>query len=325
MNISVRAAVVAGWMIGIIGIWPAPSVRAQDYPSKAVIFVVPTAPGGGVDFLARLYAEELGKRWKYKPVVDNRAGAGGLIGAQAVARAPADGHTLLVTPDAVLAQPLFRKAQVDPEKDLTPIALVASTAQVCFSHPESPAKSWGAMLSYAKANPGKLTFVDYPATTNNLYMQRLLRLAGIEGQLVPYNGQTAGIQAVLSNQVNVFCATPSGVPALAKAGKVTLLAVTGHERNPAFPDAPTVKSLGLNFEWNPGFGFLAPGATPKEIIGKLQSDIAEILVLPDVQTRIRGIGFDPETRAPKETAAMLAASTRQFAEMAREFGIKPQD
>lgn len=297
---------------------------AQEYPARSVSIIVPAAPGGGIDFMARVYASEFSKRWKHPAVVDNKPGATGLVGAEAAARAQPDGHTLFMTTDSTMTQSIFRQTQFDAERDLIPVAIVASTAQVCYVNSQLGVKSWPQLVAHVKANPGKLNYVEYPSTTNELYHRRLWQLTGMNIVAVPFNGQAAGVQAVLGNTVQLFCGTPSGLPALEKAGKIVVLAVTGREPNPVFPGAPTLRSLGLDYEWTLWFGLMAPAGLPPAILAKIQTDIAEIQRSPEVQATIGKIGLDPETRGPKETAAVITATGRQFKELARSFGIKPQ-
>jgi tripartite-type tricarboxylate transporter receptor subunit TctC len=163
MKINERFAVACA--IGSLCLTIPPAVTAQQFPAKPLSIVVNTAPGGSVDFLARIYANELGKRWNQTVVVENKPGVGGLLGAQITMRAAPDGHNLLLTPVAVLAAPLFQKVQLDAEKDFAAITQVASSPQVCITSPESPGRTWAQMLAYAKANPGKMNMVPYLGTS----------------------------------------------------------------------------------------------------------------------------------------------------------------
>lgn len=297
---------------------------AQDYPSRQVTMVVPTAPGGSIDLFGRLYASELAKRWKQPVVVENRPGATGQIGAEAVARAQPDGYTLLMTTDATMTQSVFKAIPFDAERDLMPLAIVASTAQICYTPPQTGFKTWQQLVAHAKANPGKLNYVEYPGTTNELYHLRLWKLTGIELTAVPYNAQAAGVQAILTNTAQLFCSTPTGIGEHAKAGRVVLLAVTSREPNAAFPGVPTIRSTGLDYEWRLWFGMMAPAGTPAAIVARIQRDVADVQASSEVQATVAKVGLDPETRSPKETAAIISATGRQFKELAREFGIKPK-
>ncbi len=298
--------------------------QAGDYPSRPVSIIVPGPPGGGIDFFARLYVGELSKRWKVAPIVEYRSGASGMVGAEAAARAKPDGYTLLMTSDQTMTQALFRKIQWDPERDLVPIAIVATTAMVCFTNPALGPKTWQELVAMAKANPGKLNYVDYPQTTNSLHLMRLFKTAGVRITPVPFNGTIPGMQAVMTNSVQMFCSTPSGIVEQAKAGKLVVLATTGREANPAFPGSRSLRGLGVDFEWTLWFGMMAPAGTPPAIIAKIQADAGEILALPDVQAGIRKFGLEPETRPPSETAVAMSAGARQFRELAREFNIVPE-
>ena len=297
--------------------------QATDYPAKPVSVVVPGPPGGGIDFFARIFATEMGKRWKIAPIVDYRNGAAGLVGAEVVAKAKPDGYTLLMTSDQTMTQAIFRKISFDPERDLVPIAIVASTAMVCVTHPDV-AKNWAEFVAKAKANPGALNYVDYPQTTNALNHLRLWKAAGIRMTSVPYNGQAPGLQAVLSGTAQLFCATPVGSAELARTGKLVGLATTGREQMNALPNVRTLRAQGLDYEWTLWFGMLAPTGTPAAIIAKVQADLGDALSKPDVQEGIRKFGFEPELRTPVESAAAMTAGAKVYRDLAREFNVKQE-
>jgi tripartite-type tricarboxylate transporter receptor subunit TctC len=316
---ALGALCVAGWAAA--GAVPA---GAQEYPSKTVSIIVPAPAGGGIDFIARLYAGELNKRWKQPVIVDNRPGAAGFVGAEATARAPADGYTLLMTTDSTMTQSIFRKVQFDGTRDLAPIAMTMVSPQVCFTNNETGFKTWQDLVAHAKANPGKLNYVDYPATTVHLYMRRLQKLSGISMTPVPYNGEAPGIQSILGNSTQLFCTVLGRINELVKAGKVTALGVTSREPVAALPAVPTFRSMGIDFEWPLWFGLMVPSGVPREVLAKLQADVAEIQKMPEVLGRVSATGLLPETRPPAASAAEMTATGRQFKDMAKEFGIQPE-
>ncbi len=316
---ALGALCVAGWAAA--GAVPA---GAQDYPSKTVSIIVPAPAGGGIDFIARLYASELNKRWKQPVIVDNRPGAAGFVGAEATARAPADGYALLMTTDSAVTQSLFRKVQFDGMRDLVPVAMTMVSPQVCFTNTETGFRTWQDLVGYAKANPGKLNYVDYPATSVHLNMRRLQKLSGITMTPVPFNGEAPGIQATLGNSTQLFCTVLGRVNELVKAGKVTALGVTSRETVAALPAVPTFRSMGMDFEWLLWFGLMAPSGIPREVLAKLQADVAEIQKMPEVLGKVSAIGLLPETRSPAVSAAEMTATGRQFKDMAKEFGIQPE-
>ena len=300
------------------------SVGAQEYPARNVTLVVPGNPGGGIDFIGRVYAAEFSKRWKFPAIVENRSGASGQIGAAYAGAAVPDGYTLVMHTDSALAYYLFIKGGFNGDRDLTPIAITMSSAQICVVGTQAPAKTWPALLAYAKANPGKLNIADYPATTNHLEMLRLWNLAGAKVTLVPYNAQAPIVRGTLSNEITGGCITPGGLFEHVKAGKMHAVAVTGRERMAAFPEVPTMKEMGLDFEWTLAFALFAPAGTPKDIITRLQGDVAEIQKQPEVQARIAKLGYDPENRPPAETAELVRRASRDFRETARTAGIQPE-
>lgn len=314
------AAVLALVCTGLI---PA-ATHAQEYPSRNVTIVVPATPGGGLDFAARLFAGELSKGWKYPIVIDNRPGAAGLVATEVVARAQPDGYTLLVhNPDQVLAYPIFLKLQFDPEKDLTPVSYVFGGPRVCVTNNDSPAKNWADFVKYAKANPGKLNMVDYPKISNHLEFLRLMQMARIELTLIPYNGEAAGSKALIANDVQLFCASPS-IASQVRAGRLIALAVTSPERTPTLPDTPTFKSLGLDFEQSSPIGFFVPGGTPKDIIEKLAAGFGKAAKLPEIAAKVEAIGFQVEYYSHAESVARVAASGAKYKKIARDFNIKQE-
>lgn len=297
---------------------------AQSFPSKVVTIIANTPPAGGTDLIARIYANELAKRWGSSVVVDNRPGATGLLGAEVVVRAPADGHTLLMTPDSVMAQPLFRKMQFDAARDLVAIGVAMKSPQLCFTNTMTGFKTWQDLVSYARANPGKLNYVDYPGVANHLYLRKMMKLSGITTTPVPYNGEAPGIQAVLAGTTQLFCTVFGTINQHVQAGKAIALAVTSPEPVSAFPGVPTMRSLGMDFEWSLAFVLMAPAALPRELLARLQGDMAAVQNVPEVQARISATGLIPETRAPQVTAAEWGSGAQKARDMAREFNVQPE-
>ncbi len=304
---------------------PSP-VLAQAYPGKPVRIVVPYSAGGGTDIVARAVGQRLADAWGQPVIVDNRAGASGMIGAEAVARAPADGTMLLMAtpPEVAVNQHLFSKVSYNPERDFAPITLVAVTPLVIVAYPGVPARNIQELVALAKAKPGALGFAT-PGTgsTQHLSAEMLMAAAGIQLVHIPYKGAGQSIPDVIGGQV------PLGIYGLltirqhAKAGRMRVLAVTTLKRSSAAPELPTLAESGFpGFDTSLWFGLLAPAATPKDIIGKIHSDTVRALKLPDVQERIASQGADIVGSSPDEFAAFIAAESAKYARIIKQAGVK---
>ncbi len=299
---------------------------AQAYPTKPVRIIVPYSAGGGTDIVARAVGQKLADAWGQPVIVDNRAGASGMIGAEAVARAPADGTMLLMAtpPEVAVNQHLFSKVSYNPERDFAPITLVAVTPLVIVAYPGVPARNIQELVALAKAKPGALGFAT-PGTgsTQHLSAEMLMAAAGIQLVHIPYKGAGQSIPDVIGGQV------PLGIYGLltirqhAKTGRMRVLAVTTLKRSSAAPELPTLAESGFpGFDTSLWFGLLAPAATPKDIIGKIHSDTVRALKLPDVQERIASQGADIVGSSPDEFAAFIAAESAKYALIIKQAGVK---
>ena len=304
----------------------APLWAQATYPSKPIRMIVPFPPGGLTDFLARLTAQKLSEALGQQVLVENRTGASGMIGADAVAKAPADGYTLLVASPAEIAvnHYLYAKVPYNPERDFAPITLLGVTPLVIAAHPSVPAKNIRELVALAKARPGELGFAS-PGTgsTQHLTGEMLMSAAGIRLVHVPYKGAGQSIPDVLGGQL------PLGVYGLltifqhAKAGKIRILAVTTPKRSPVAPDYPTLAESGFpGFDTSLWNGLLAPTATPKDILGKLHAEVVRVLKMPDVVERIASQGAAPVGNSPAEFAAFIASESEKYSRIIKQAGVK---
>jgi len=304
---------------------PSP-VLAQAYPGKPVRIVVPYSAGGGTDIVARAVGQKLADAWGQPVIVDNRAGASGMIGAEAMARAPADGTMLLMAtpPEVAVNQHLFSKVSYNPERDFAPITLVAVTPLVIVAYPGVPARNIQELVALARAKPGALGFAT-PGTgsTQHLSGEMLMAAAGIQLVHIPYKGAGQSIPDVIGGQVPLGIYGLLTISQHAKAGRMRVLAVTTLKRSSAAPELPTLAESGFpGFDTSLWFGLLAPAATPKDIIGKIHSDTARALKLPDVQERIASQGADIVGSSPDEFAAFIAAESAKYALIIKQAGVK---
>ena len=326
MRPSVRTAVASLSALGLI-LPAAPAAWAQaSYPSKPIRMIVAFPPGGLTDFLARLTAQKLTDAFGQQVVVENRTGASGIIGADLVAKAPADGYTLLMASPAEIAvnHYLYAKVPYNPERDFAPITLVGVTPLVIAAHPSVPAKNIKELIALAKARPGEMGYAS-PGTgsTQHLTGELLMSSANIRLVHVPYKGAGQSIPDVLGGQL------PLGVYGLltifqhAKAGKIRILAVTTAKRSLVAPEYPTMVESGFpGFDTSLWIGLMAPAATPKEIVAKLHGEVTRILKLPDVVERIASQGADPVGNSPAEFAAFITAESAKYARIIKQAGVK---
>ena len=299
---------------------------AQSYPARPVRIVVPYSASGGTDIVARAVGQKLNDKWGQSVIVDNRVGASGMIGAEMVAKSPADGYTLLMASPAEIAvnHHLYAKVPYNPERDFAPITLVAVTPLVVAVYPGVPAKNVQELIALAKTKPGTMGFAT-PGTgsTQHLTGEMLMMSAGIKLVHVPYKGAGQSIPDVIGGQVPVGIYGVLTISQQAKAGRLRVLAVTTLKRSSSAPDWPTLAESGFpGFDTSLWFGLLAPAATPKEIVSKIHDDVVGVLKLPDVQERIASQGGDIVGNTPAEFAAFIAAESAKYARVIKQAGVK---
>ena len=304
----------------------APLASAQDYPRKAVRVIAPFAPGGATDLLARLVSQKLSERWGQSVIVDNRTGAGGHIGAELAARSPPDGYTLLVAgaPHAIGVS-LYRKLNYDLAKDLAPISNLATYPSAIVVHPSLPVKSVKDLVGLAKSRPGQLNFGSAGSgSPNHLALELFKTMAQVSMTHVPYKGGSGQmIGDLLAGQVQLASmGLPPAMPHI-KAGKLRVIAVTGAKRSPLLPDAPTVAEGGLpGFEVTSWYAMFGPAGMPREVIGKLNADIAALLAAPDVRERLASSGAEPAPTSPEDLARLVREEIAKWARVVAESGAR---
>ena len=300
---------------------------SQSFPSRPVRFVVPFSPGGSVDTLARTFSPKLADALGQQIVVDNRAGGNGDIGMLIVARAPADGHTIVLgyIANIAIAPSLQSKMPYDPVKDFAPITQPASSPNVLTAHPSVPAKSLKELIALAKASPGKLSFASTGvASVGHLTGELINNLAGIKITHVPYKGSGQAVTDILGGHVNIMYSGFSSTLAHIKAGKLRALAVTGAKRSPALAEVPTISEQGFpGVEATAWYGVLAPAGTPKPVIARLHGDFVKILKQPDVAQRLDGLGFEIVGSTPEQFGAYIRSETRKWAKVVKASGARP--
>jgi tripartite-type tricarboxylate transporter receptor subunit TctC len=299
---------------------------AQGYPAKPVRIVNPFAPGGATDQLARLMAQKLTENWGQSVVVENRPGASGAIGLEAVAKSPADGYTLAIaTQTTHAANPaLYSKLPYDPVRDFAPLTLAGSTPLALMVQPALPVADVKSLVAYLKANPGKLTYASGGnGTSQHLSTELFKTMTGTFIVHIPYKGAGPALVDFLGGQTNImFDNLPTALPHV-KAGKVRALAVSSAKRSPLAPDLPTLAESGLaGFDLATWFAFFAPAATPKEITAKIAADMQRVLAQPDVKERLLAVGVDVVGSTPEELARFQRAEMEKWARIVKDSGAK---
>ena len=299
---------------------------AQDYPNKPIRVIVPYPAGGPTDVLARLVGQKAGEAMGQAVVVDNRGGAGGVIGTDAVAKAAADGYTLGLANNATHAtnSSLYPTLPYDAVKDFAPIALVATVTHVLVTHPSLGFKSVADLVAYAKANPGKLNIASTGnGSASHLAAELFKSRAAIDMVHVPYRGAAPAVNDLLGNQVQVMIATLPTVLQHIQAGTLTALAVAGMERWPALPNLPTIDQSGMpGFNADAWFGFVAPAKTPPAVIAKLNAEIAKVMAQADVKEKLFQLGFLATTSTPEVFGTFIRDETVKWAEVVKISGAK---
>jgi tripartite-type tricarboxylate transporter receptor subunit TctC len=301
------------------------TAQAQDYPSRPVRVVVPFSPGGAVDGPMRVIAQELSKRLGQQVIVDNKPGAGATIGAEAVAKAPPDGYTLLLASQTnAISATLYPKLAYDPVEDFAPISLIGREPGVLVVHPSLPVKTFQEFVAYVRERPGQ---VDYASSGNgsgqHLFTALLASMTGMKMNHVPYRGSGQATADLLGGQVQAAIPGTAGMVGHIKSGKLRALAVTGAKRSPQLPNVPTVIESGVaGYEAYVWMGLLAPKGTPVPIIAKLHRELLASLATSEVKTYMASAGIEIVGSSPAEFGAFFRAEKELWAKVILETGAK---
>ena len=297
------------------------SAWAQAWPAKPISLIVPFPAGGTTDVLARALGQELAKSLGQPVIVENKPGAGATVGADYVAKAKADGYTLLMgAVHHTIATSVYKKLAYDFEKSLAPITTVALVPNVLVVNPQLPAKTVAELLALAKAQPGKLTYgSNGTGTGQHLIGAQLEGMAGVQLLHVPYKGSGPLTTDLLGGQINMSFDTITPVLPHIQGGKLRALAVTTAKRSAALPDVPTLDEAGLKgFDMGTWFGMLAPAGTPKDVLARLNADMVKIIHSPEFRKKMGDIGADPIGDTPEQMARLIRDDTARFAKLVQE-------
>lgn len=299
---------------------------AQGYPSKPIRLIVPFPPGGGTDAVSRMVAQELGKQTGWTIVVENKAGAGGMIGLQEAARAKNDGYDIVMgqVDNMIIAPAVQKTGTLDPVKELTPVIQVASSPFLFMAATDSKYKKLGEWVADAKANPGKITYGTAGYGTFTHLAVELLQVAGnFKAVQVPYKGASPAITDLLGGHIPMAALSiASGMPHI-QGGKVRGLAVTSAARSPALPDVPTVAESGFpGFEANGWLGILVPNGTPPDVIAKLNAEIGKVMQSAEMKKQLLAQGVEARTSTPEQFGAFIKSEQAKWGKIIADAGIK---
>jgi tripartite-type tricarboxylate transporter receptor subunit TctC len=300
--------------------------RAQAYPSGQVRVIAPFAPGGISDILARLIGQWLSERLGQPFIVENRPGAAGNIGTEAVVRAPADGYTLLVVGGwSAINATLYAKLSFNFIRDITPVASISRGPNVMVVHPSFPAKTVPEFIAYAKANPGRISMASVGnGSPPHICGELFKMMAGVDMVHVPYRGGGPALTDLLGGQVQVYFATTASSVEYIRAGRLRALAVTTATRSDALPDTPTMSEFIPGYEASGFYGLAAPKNTPAEIVDKLNNEINAGLADPKIKARLADLGDTPLVGSPTDFGKLIAEETEKWAKVIEATGIKSE-
>jgi tripartite-type tricarboxylate transporter receptor subunit TctC len=317
------AAGVTGLAIGMMLVCV--DCVAQTFPARAIRVIVPFAPGGGTDILIRTVSPKLSEALGQQLVIDNRAGGGSTIGSELAAKAPPDGYTLLMVDTSFTTNPsLYSKLPYDPARDFAPVSLMAAAPVILIVHPSVPVKTVKEFVALAKSKPGQLNFASGgPGSSTHLGGELLKLVAGIDLVHIPYKGTGPAVADVLGGQVVMMFAGISSVKQYVAVGRLRAIAVTGQKRSPAMPEVPTFIESGLRgVDSGTYWGCLAPAATPKDIVNKLSTTIANVLKMGDIEKRLSDLGFDAIGGTPDQFATIIRSETEKWARVIKSAHVK---
>jgi len=297
-----------------------PARTDEAFPNRPVRFLIPFAAAGSNDVVARILAHQLTDIWKQQVVADNRAGANGIIGIDMVAKAPADGYTLLIASTTFTMNPSLYKLPFDPVKDFAPVTLIAEGPLMLCSHPGFAARDVGQLIALAKAKPGQLQYASSGlGGIAHLAGVLLEKMAGISLLHVPYKGSGAGVIDAVSGQVPLIISSVSPVLPFVKNGRLRVLGVGGLKRSKIMPDVPTIAESGVpGYESNMWWGIMVPARTPKPVVQKLNRDIRQAVDAGDIPQRFADLGMEVRVSAPEELTRIVNADIRKWSGIIRD-------
>ncbi len=301
---------------------------AQSWPAKPIRIISPYPPAGANDLLARIIAPKLSEQLGQPVVVENRAGATGNIGAELVAKAPADGYTLLMgqAGNLTINISLMAKIPFDPVRDFSPVTMVASTPNVLVVHPSLPVRTVKDLIALAKAKPGQINYATSGiGSPGHLAAELLNKSAGIRLVHIPYKGAAPALLDVVAGNAHLYFTSAVSAQPFIPSGRLRMVAVASAKRSPSLPEVPTVAEAGFpEFDVSSWWGVVAPASTPREVVIRLQTEIHRVIALPEIRAKLAEQSLDIATNTPEQFAAYIKSETAKWAKLIREVGVKPE-
>ena len=326
MNRSKLSAVTLGLTLGLVLMAGAGGAAAQTFPAKPVRIIVPQTPGGASDLLARVVGQKLSERWGQPVVVENRAGAGGNVGTDYVAKSPADGYTLLMSYVGTQAinGSVYKSLTYEPFKDFAPVATLATVPFALVVNQSFAAKSAGELIAFARTHPGQVNFGSAGnGSLNHLLGEMVNMNQGVKLVHVPYKGAAGALTDTISGQIQMTFSSLPSVAGHIRSDKLRALAVTGVRRSATFPNVPTFTEAGVpGLELSPWFGLLAPAGTPEAVVRKINADVAELLRDKDVLERFAGAGAEPYVTQPEQFGRILQDDIQKWSQVVKASGAR---
>ncbi len=314
-------------MLVAAGMCTSDALLAQTYPSRPLRIIVPQSPGASTDLTARLVAQRLSDVFKQPVVVDNRPGAGTIIGTELVVRATPDGHTLLIVAAGITVNPsIYKRMPYDTERDLAPVTQLTRFPNLLAAHPSFAAKSLQDLLALAKARPGTINYASAGlASGTHMSMELLKTMTGIDLVHIPYTGGGPAVTAAIGGQVQLNIGTTVGVLPHVRSGKLRAIAVTTAKRSPAAPEIPTIAESGVpGYDHGPWNGMFAPAKTPPAVIAKIHAEVARVLQAPEVRKVFANEGVESVASTPQEFAAVIREELAMWPKVVKAAGIKTE-
>ena len=315
----------AGTISGLALLAVARSARAQSFPGALIRIVVPAAPGGGTDILARAMSAQLQTMWGQSVIVENRSGGAGLIGSRQVVAAPGDGHTLLMAAtSAIMSLATHAPEPFDITRELAPVTLVSAPPYILVAHPSVPAKNAAELIAHAKKNPGTLTYGSSGSgAASHLSGALFAQMAGLDMLHVPYRGMGAAVPDLLGGRIQLIFAPALTVTPHIASGALRMIGTTGATRSALFPDFPTIAESGLpGYDSLGWFGLFAPASTPPAVVARISADVRTVLTSDDLKKRLAEQGAEPAPSTPAEFTAFVNTDINKWLDLAKKAGIK---
>jgi len=326
MNMPTLTAVASVFLALAAAVIPV-AAQAAPWPDKPVTMIVPYPPGGTSDYVGRVVADKLGAVLGQPVIVDNRPGAGAIVGTSIAARAAADGYTILLTaPEFTLNPAVREKVPYDAGKDFSPVALIASYPHVLVINPQVPAQNVQQLIALAKAKPGELNFASGGSGGSNHASGEFFKhTAGVQITHIPYKGNGPALTDLLTNRVQMLFTGYAPVEMQVKSGQLRAIGVTGPRRLAALPDVPTMAESGLNgYDFSTWYGVLAPAKTPRPVIDKLNESLRQVMAAPEVKDKLASLGADLTVSSPQAYGAMLQAEVARWATLVKATGMSAE-